>query len=151
MSFSINFLKKTNRSIYLSPNHALGEIVIGDFHERFESPLDYWSVKDYQSQWKEALMRIIEGHEKSCFITSINNPRSSNFYIWWPIYREDESVFIQNHLFFLGEAQEPFNLYNPYKSVKERVTINGEGQKISEWMVSINEISDFFEKICKKF
>ena len=128
----------------------MGEIVIGNFRERFETPLDYWAIKDYESQWKEALRRTIEGNGKSCLITSMNDPQTSNFYIWWPIYREDESVFIQNHLFFLEEALEPFDFYNPYKSVRERITINEEGQEISEWMVSIDEISDFFEKICKK-
>lgn len=150
MSFSISFLQNATHNIDICPNHALGEIVIGDFRERFESPLDYWSIKDYQSQWKEALRKTIEGNAKSCLITSLNDPRSSNFYIWWPIYRENESVFIQNHLFFLDEAPEPFDLYNPYKFVKERVTINEDGQKISEWTVSMDEISDFVKQICKK-
>jgi hypothetical protein len=34
--------------------------------------------------------------------------------------------------------------------VKERVTINEDGQKISEWTVSMDEISDFVKQIYKK-
>ena len=34
---------------------AIGEIVIEDFRESFESPLGYWSRQDYERQWVEGV------------------------------------------------------------------------------------------------
>jgi hypothetical protein len=35
-----------------------GRITIDDFTERFIMPLEYWSIEDYEKQWREGLDRI---------------------------------------------------------------------------------------------
>lgn len=142
MAFSISFLKNNS----LTPNELkLGKIVLGDYMEHFESSLSYWNMEDYKNQWKNALNKIARESNKSCLITSIYDPSSSNFLYWWPIYREGSSIFFQNQILFLKKLQPKFDPSNPYKSVPARNTINEDGHVISEWELSIEEILEYLK------
>lgn len=80
-------------------HYASGTISIGDdFSETITMALNFWSVKDYERQWKEGLSRI-KSHDSSCLVASIQSPILSNPLInWWTLYREDKKVFIYNEL-----------------------------------------------------
>jgi hypothetical protein len=140
MSFRIDFLQsevpseKQNGLIY-------GQIKIGGFSEKFSSSLDFWSVADYKNHWRKAIGRILARNSKSALITSIDNPTSSNFYIWWPMYLLGEKVYVQNQLLFLDQLHEPFDLENPFKYVPSRQTHNEDGEKISEWVVDFSDLT----------
>lgn len=142
MAFSISFLKNNS----LAPNELkLGKIVLGNYVEHFESSLSYWNMEDYKNHWKNALNKIACESNKSCLITSIYDPSSSNFLYWWPIYREGSSIFFQNQILFLKKLRPKFDPYNPCSSVPARNTINEDGHIISEWELSIEEILEYLK------
>jgi hypothetical protein len=43
-------------------------------------------------------------------MTSMTDPRTSNFLVYWPMYREGEDVYIQNAIIFLDEIAGPSTL-----------------------------------------
>ena len=40
-------------------------------HERFLSPVAYWSVADYERQWNEGLRRLVDGATVSALMTKV--------------------------------------------------------------------------------
>lgn len=146
MAFSITFLDEAIRDNE-AEKARYGQIVIGTFHERFFAPLHYWAASDYEHHWKESLTRITGSGSVSCLITSMYDPEKPNFIFWWPMYRIEDQVFIQNHILFLNELLEPFNESDPCQSVRERRTVDEDGNRISEWSVSIDDIASFLSRI----
>ncbi|MBA3955010.1 hypothetical protein H0X48_06860 [Candidatus Dependentiae bacterium] len=78
---------------------ARGKISIGDFNERFDVALEYWTIEDYKRQWKEGLERI-KNQDKSCLVTYVQDPKKAPFIDWWPLYKIDTKVYVQNHMLF---------------------------------------------------
>ncbi len=152
MSFSIRFLDPEeysadeNAFYFHHADLCLGRITIGNFEEIFESSVSFWSKADYYVSWMESLNRIIRGATISCLITSLHDPRHAEFLNWWPLYRDDQLVFIQNHLFFLNEARAEFDLSNPYAFVRNHQTVNEDGESISQWTISVEEIRVFLQE-----
>ncbi|XZE20901.1 hypothetical protein SH449x_000793 [Pirellulaceae bacterium SH449] len=124
---------------------CVGEIRIGGFFESFECSLEFWKASDYEAQWRRAINTIVCGAEKSCLITSMTNPASANFLFWWPIYRVDRVVFIQNQVLFLDECRKTFDLGKPEKWVPDRVSINEDGSKISEWSAPLTDLKEWLK------
>ncbi len=106
----------------------------------------YWSADDYKRHWKQAIERILHSSDVSCLITSMIDPTTGNHIFWWPMYRENDTVFIQNHILFFDQLQSPFDERNPFSSVRGRQTINEDGNRISEWSVQIDELEEFLIK-----
>ena len=153
MGFEIRFLHEEDyspeqRSVYSNTEHGLclAKITIDDFDDVFETSLSFWSKEDYQAHWREALERIVQGSDVSCLITSIDDPNSANFLIWWPLYRMEDKVIVQNQLFFLEGAQGKFDIKNPFHSVRKYGSISPDGQEISEWALTVDQISKFLER-----
>jgi CdiI N-terminal domain len=74
-----------------------GEIKINDFKEGFDMPLDWWSIQDYERQWKHGLKRLFD-HDTSCLIVAVNDPKCRKFIEWWPLYKIGNKIHIQNHI-----------------------------------------------------
>jgi hypothetical protein len=127
---------------------ALGVIQIGSLQERFVASLMYWSADDYKRHWKQAIERILHSSDVSCMITSMIDPTTGDYIFWWPMYRVNEQVFIQNQILFFDQLQSPFDERNPFSSVTERLTINEDGNIISEWSVQIHDLEEFLIKEC---
>jgi hypothetical protein len=142
MAFLISFVND-NALTEKQDDLKLGKIILGDYEEHFEASLSYWSMEDYLKHWEYALHRIAYQSNKSCLITSMYNPRSSNYLYWWPMYKDGSSVFIQNQILFLKNIKPKFDPNNPYLSVPDRKTMNEEGHEISEWELSIEEILEY--------
>jgi hypothetical protein len=115
-------------------NIALGRIVVGSFSETFEASLDFWGVSDYLASWHRSL-EVLERRKNavSCLVSSITDPDVSNFIFCWPLYRQGEDVFVQNSVIFLDSLAEPFDQARPWRSIRPRVVVNEDGDKISEW------------------
>jgi hypothetical protein len=45
----------------------------------------------------------------------MRDPSVANFIVWWPMYRVDETVFIQNQLLFLDQLASSFNEDAPFQ------------------------------------
>jgi len=139
--FSIAFTGFDERD----PLVAIGELRLGDDHERFESVIGFWSVDEYRQSWAEGLQRLLAGESTSCLATSVSDPSSANFVEVWPLYRQGPDVFVQNSLLFLDQLSHEFDPAAPWQSVASRSVVDEDGQAISEWRVSLDDIRAFLE------
>ena len=117
-----------------------GQITIGSFREKFEIVFEYWSSKQYEQQWREAIERVINNRNTSCLVTSITDPASANSIFLWPMYPVDNMIAIQNHLLFMDDLSEPFDPSDPYRFVRPREILSDEGGRISEWLTTFEEM-----------
>ncbi|MGH3294143.1 MAG: hypothetical protein ACRDP7_20280 [Trebonia sp.] len=125
---------------------AFGSITIGDFMETFRVPLGFWEESDYRRSWRQAFEVLSANlHSTSCLMTSMTDPRNSNFLTCWPMYREGEDVYIQNAIIFLDEIEGAFDPAAPWGYVAPRHGIDEDGNKISEWTTSMDSLREFFE------
>jgi hypothetical protein len=146
MAFSIDLIPDPVPDLDPGVVASLGTIQIGSFQERFIASLMYWSADDYKRHWRQAIERILHSSDVSCLITSVVDPTTANHIFWWPMYRVNEYVFIQNQILFFDQLQFPFDEQNPFSSVAERRTIDEDGNRISEWSVQIDELEEFLIK-----
>lgn len=121
---------------------AVGNIQIGSFNEEFQASLSYWSRENYQTQWMDAVYKLINGEDKVALITSMYPPKTANFIIWWMMYRIGENVHVQNQVLFLDELDKDFEEENVYQFIPERETVTEDGDVISEWIISLKDIID---------
>lgn len=137
-----------------------GEIRIGAFRERFVARVVCWNAEQYEKQWESALRRIVTGSTPAALITDYVEPNlsSGNSLWWWPLYREGDSVYIQNQLRMLYRKSDSvfvqdqlvssspldlqFSVQRPWESIKARETVAVEGSKISEWATTVESIED---------
>ena len=146
MSFSIRFTRERVTDVARGEKAKFGEIVIGSYCERFFASLDYWRAFDYRNHWKTAITRIVEGKSRSSLITSMDDPAIAKRIFWRPMYRIGDMVYIQHQILFLDMLPTRFDEENPFKFVKERETVNENGEKISEWFVSVREMEVFLRR-----
>lgn len=130
-------------SIDVGPQARYGRIIIGGFQEGFLASTAFWSERRYEDQWKEGLIRIIDGRETSCLLTSVAAPSEAAGVIWWILYREGERVFVQNGLLAFDEMDVMFDQDSPYEHVPPREQINEDGHRVSEWEIPLSAIRDF--------
>jgi hypothetical protein len=140
MSFSIKLQNPTDNTN--EHKECFGVITIDDFQETLVVPLEYWSKNDYQQHWKKSLERALR-KEDSCLITSMYDPQKANFIVWWLLYIRENKVIVQNHLLFLNTLSESFTPDNPYRFIPKYESENEDGDKISEWIVPIEDIEAF--------
>lgn len=146
MAFSIRLLPEPVPDLEPTEKACWGVITIGAFQERFIASLDYWAAKDYLQHWKQAVNRIVHGSTPSCLVTSMHDPATANFIVWWPMYRVGSVVCIQNQVLFLDSLSSPFNQDDPFSQVSERVVVNEDGEKISEWVISVKDLEAFLKE-----
>jgi|SRR5262245_37081281 len=146
MAFSIDLIPDPVPKLDPGVIASLGVIQIGSFQERFIASLMYWKTDDYNRHWKQAIERILHLSDVSCLITSMTDPTTGDHIFWWPMYRVNDQVFIQNHILFIDQLQYQLDERNPFSSVTERQIIDEDGNRISEWSVQINELEEFLLK-----
>jgi hypothetical protein len=137
-----------------------GEIRIGAFRERFVARVVFWAAEQYEKQWESVLRKIVTCSTPAALITDYVEPNrsSGNSLCWWPLYREGDSVYIQNQLRRLyrkgdsvymqdqlassGPLDRQFSMQRPWESIKERKIVGAEGSQISEWATTVESIED---------
>ena len=140
-SFSIAFTGFDDED----PLVAFGELRLGEHSERFQSVLGFWEPADYRVIWMAGLRRLLSGASVSCLATSVLDPAAANFIEVWPLYRQDDDVYVQNHLLLLDELPHKFDPAAPWDSIGPRSVIDEDGQEISEWRITVGEIREFLE------
>ena|SRR6185503_15845734 len=121
-------------------------IHINDFSEDLILPTSYWQRHIYIDHWHEAIQKILNGseHEISALITEMYDPKKPKYAImWWPLYRENDKVFIRNGYLSLEEVgitKEP--------GINELIThVLPRDEKFdsapSEWCVSLSDLEKF--------
>lgn len=124
-----------------------GKIIFGSDYDDFLSPISYWSRESYISHWKRALGLILDGRDRSALITRMYSPNSANFIFWWVLYLEKDSIVFQQHILFLEELDCKFNEENFTKFIPDRENVSEDGERISEWEVSFNDLEDFYNHL----
>lgn len=143
-AFSIEVASDRPPAALLQGAGATGRVTIGDFAESFYMDLSYWSLGEYERSWRDSLKVIFDRKERdSCLIASIARPEVSNFIFCWPVYRRGEDVLIQNSIIFLDELEGEFNPREPWSSVRSRLTVDEDGNSISEWRTNVSAVRDF--------
>lgn len=133
MDFSIKFIPGNVPDLKAGEKAAYGIIQIGDFEERFIACLNFWSVDDYQRHWNEAIKRLNNQYPQSCLITSLTNPKTTNFINWWTVYHVGENLYFQNQILFMAKLVIPFDPQNPFEHIPIRKTTTEDNHPISEW------------------
>jgi len=140
-NFSIGFTGFDEQDPFV----ALGELKLGEDCEHFGSILGFWRVDDYEESWLAALRRLVSGASVSCLATSVIDPSNANFLEVWPLYQEEGSVYVQNSLIFPDQLSREFNPAAPWESIDPRSVIDEDGEAISEWRVSLDDVREFLE------
>jgi hypothetical protein len=138
--FGIEFTGEFDRE---DPLIAIGLITIGDFNEYFGSTLTFWDQDDYRKSWDAGLRRLLSGAAVSCLATSVTDPPITNFVEVWPLFLSGDDVYVQNQMVFLDQLPHEFDPSAPWDSVGSRITVTEDGDEISEWQVSLNDIREF--------
>ncbi|WBB80433.1 hypothetical protein O7606_03355 [Micromonospora sp. WMMD882] len=132
-----------------SADGVTGRITIDDFAETFEVPLGFWTVSDYQNSWCRAFAVLEEGSSAaSCLMASMTDPETTNFLFCWPLYRDGETVHIQNSIIFLDEVRSEFDPGQPWLSISSRCAVDEDGNVVSEWVTSMDSMREFFGSRC---
>jgi len=95
----------------------------------------------YLRHWESALRRLVEGENKSALITPYADPTVAKYIFWWPLYRDGDTVYVQNHMLHYNQLAGPFSILDPWKSIHERRTVTPDGRQISEWETDVRNIS----------
>jgi contact-dependent growth inhibition (CDI) system CdiI-like immunity protein len=125
----------------MQEGYPVAEIELGDHLETFPLVDKFWSPDDYRAQWREAVEQIVSGGANaiSALIIDIRRPGEAGGMAWWPMYRDGDRVYFQEHLLFFDSLDKPFDYQNPYASVRPR----GNDPRVSEWSVPLDSLKDF--------
>jgi hypothetical protein len=126
------------------PLVAIGELKLSEHSEYFESVLEFWGLEDYERSWSAGLKRLLDGAAVSCLATSMIDPPTANFVEVWPLYRNGDDVYVQDHLIFMDQLSHEFDPAAPWESVRPHSVVDEDGQKIQEWRVSLDDIREFY-------
>ena len=130
----------------------MGEVSIGSFREGFEASTHIWSCEDYQKHWCRQIRRALEG-SNVCFITdwrvdySIDEENVDEDIMWgemWVLYwLSPTKAAFQNMLILSPVPPDNPDAIDP----GERETVNEDGDQISEWYASRQEIEKWMASL----
>lgn len=120
-----------------------GRIVLGEFSERFNLPVDYWRLTDYYRQWRNALVAFIDGQSPVCLVTAMRDPALGTFIDTWVMYAENSSVVLQNQIIPCGQLDSDYLDRGTYEFVQPRETETEDGEPISEWQIPLSAVRQF--------
>ena len=120
-----------------------GQITLGDFSEHFISPLVFWTPADYERQWIEGAQRIVDGAERSCFVTAMRESPFSGVVFLWPAYRVGQDVYLQHRLILPEHVNGSFDPSDPYAQVDPRQTLSADRERLSEWQIDLSDVARF--------
>lgn len=137
--FSINFLDN------IENNTIIGEVKIDEYIEEIEIDLSYWNKNDYKTQWRDAIDNLKKGEEKWALVTSMSDLKTANFITIWPMYRINETIYIQNQVLFLDDIKDDFSIKKINKFLDERDS----DEEVSEWKTTLGELTKWGETLEK--
>ncbi|MCP5468096.1 MAG: hypothetical protein H7A32_02370 [Deltaproteobacteria bacterium] len=127
-----------------------GEITIGDYSEKFEIPLSYWEIEDYQYQWKSAIKILLEKKGEVVLVKSVKKPEEEKCILWWMLrYQGEHDIRVHKEMVILDG--EDFLLGKNHSNIYRRgdSEVKAIGPVINEWKVTIDELKEFLEGIKK--
>jgi CdiI N-terminal domain len=122
-----------------------GRITLGAFSEHFRAAVYAWQAADYERQWLAAAQRLIAGAPRDGFVTQVVH-REAHLHFWWPAWREGDLVYLHQEITVPELYPEPFDSTQPARYVRPRETVTAEGERISEWVVTVADLVDFVHR-----
>ncbi len=138
MGFDIRYAQRNlqQRLVIEGPRPAaLGRVTIGDYEEDFYSPIDAWTCKDYEEQWREAFLRLQAGLD-SCFVVAVHPPAIAAFIECWFFWRIPVEYRIQNQFFFPHRSGD-VDPKNPYDAIWPYQNYTEDGDRIYDWSLPL--------------
>lgn len=128
---------------------SMGTIVAGDLSEEFEVSLVDWDEAAYRDSWCRELSRFVRGADKAVLLTVAMDPSRANWMRGYVLYKFGPEVRVQERMFILDELREQFNLSDPSASVGDYESVNEDGMRISQWVVPMRDIEQFWRQECQ--
>jgi hypothetical protein len=150
MSFSINFTDNPVEYLDDDPSapSAVGVINVGEFAENFVSTLYEWTKEQYESQWRDSLVRFVNGADRAVLITWYVNRKESSNLQWWALYRGGAGIIhVQSHMPWYSNLDRQFTVEEASNFLQDRITLNEDGLALSEWNVPIGEVELFLGRL----
>jgi hypothetical protein len=146
--FSIGFTDEPLEYPYndSSISAAPGRLVFGKSTEEFLANLSLWTKPDYQTHWTRELKALLEGKPKVALVVSYNEPKASSNLEIWRVYRDGEWLHFQNQLPWYSDLPKEFDISEMGRYIDDRVVINTEAERISEWHVAIRDVEMFLRR-----
>ncbi len=145
--FSIDFLPEVyQESEYIG---QFGIIALGEFSEKFISSLSDWNMERYTKHWMKSSSRILFHSDRTLFITSIIDDPFDYQLECWVAYKVGEIAYIQNELIIPETCYitNGFNSEDLYSYIRDREICSDDGNKISEWVVPLQWIEDYYLRL----
>lgn len=143
--FAINFTDQPLEYPFddTSVSAAPGKLVLGKSTEEFLANLSLWDKSDYQSHWARELKALYEGRPKVALVVSYDDPKAASNLEIWSAYRDGEWIHFQNQLLFYCDLPHDFEISKMSNYIQDRLVVNTEGDRISEWNVATRDIESF--------
>jgi hypothetical protein len=143
--FSIGFTDQPMEYPYDDTNipAAPGRLVLGKSTEEFLANLSLWGKSDYESHWTREMKMLLEGKPKVALVVSYDDPKAASNMEIWRVYRDGELVHFQNQLLPYGTLPRGFEVPKLSQHIQDRAVVTPEGNRISEWDVTIRDIELF--------
>lgn len=126
-------------------NFLRGKVVFRNFEEPFRTTNKFWSKDQYYTHWIKELKALINGNKlKTGLITDMQDPTSKHSCIdVFSMYKFESITYIQNRILVIEEMKEKFNPELIEQYIYDRQIYSEDGDKLSEWQVSVQDIKDF--------
>jgi hypothetical protein len=124
---------------------AVGELILEESREVFVANVSLWTKLDYQRHWTQALTALLKGSPKVSLVVCYSDPRFSSNQELWNLHRDGEWVHFQNKLMWNDNLPADFDPLEMNAYINDRISVDEDGNKISEWHVPIREIENFLK------
>tara|TARA_Y100001934_G_C12352933_1_gene776400 strand:+ start:518 stop:910 length:393 start_codon:yes stop_codon:yes gene_type:complete len=94
----------------------------GKLDESYLASLTFWQREDYINHWNESLKSVLELEPKVAFISNMIDPEQGSFIRCYVCYTLGSQVGFQEHILFLDELSEKFQLENIHTYIHDRQT-----------------------------
>jgi len=145
----MNFSVTLGTKLYKWHGEAVvkGALHLSGCDEFFVLPLSYWTRNQYIENWKSSIAHGLGVGRNTAIITSMRNPKLSNFVSVWAFYHGGHEVYVQNRIIFFEDLGEDFNIEKLSGYIGIRRTHNEDGARISEWVVPLQGVLASFEAL----
>jgi CdiI N-terminal domain len=145
VAFNIRFLPEVLPGSTVGDTGLIGEILLGEELEGFQSFIGFWSPLDYKLQWLQGVRRLVRERLNSCLIASVDDPAFGEVVFWWLLYPDGDVAHVREGLLLPEDQAGRFSTSDPYSCIPPRGDSEHDGVVISEWDVPISDFAHFLD------
>ncbi len=119
------------------------QITIGEYRETFCLNSPTWTPDDFEKQWHRAVKQLVCGGDAACLVTWHTPEALAR---GWVLYRDASNVHVQEMLFVDPKRRPRLTDDGAVVDIAARATTTEEGQPVSEWCTSTDELTAFLDR-----